>query len=38
MESGGGTEIGKFFSISLCLWTLHWFILRSGVVLGLWKL
>ena len=41
MESGGGTEIRK---IIFCLTVfvdcslIQWFILRSGVVSGLWKL
>jgi uncharacterized membrane protein (DUF106 family) len=38
MESGGGAEFWKVFYIQLYLWILHWYILCSGVVLGLWKL
>jgi len=40
-EGGGGTEIMKIICCLTMLWILHWFISRSGVVLGLevdvWK-
>jgi hypothetical protein len=38
MEGGVGTEIRKiiFYLDILCF--LHWFISRSGVTLGLWKM
>ena len=38
MESSGGIEIRKIIFYLTMLWILHWFISRSGVVLGLWKL
>jgi len=35
---GWGTEIRKVIFYLTIFWILHWFISRSGVVLGLWKL
>jgi len=37
-EGGGGTEIEKIVLHLTMLWFLNWFISRSGVILGLWKL
>jgi hypothetical protein len=36
-EGFGGTEIRKTIFNLTMLWFLHWFITRSGVILGLWK-
>ena len=38
MEGDMGTEIRKIIFYLTVLWILHWFISRSGVVLGQWKL
>jgi len=37
-ESGVGTENRKIIFCLTMFWILHWFISRSGVVLGLWNL
>ena len=37
-EGGGGTEIRKIIFYLTILCFLHWFITRSGAILGLWKM
>jgi len=37
-EGAGGTKIRRIIFCLAMLWFLHWFISRSGVILGLWKM